>query len=366
MDRRAVLCVAHVITVHAGSDLAALPAAARALLHGTAEDGIFLTDTWFATVLAHAMPAASQPHFLFARDQAQILGLLALRIQARRASSLTTPYSCGFAPIFAPALDAAARLRVATALAGACRAWPVTRLEALEPNAASTLTLADGARAAGLAVRPFNHFGNWHEAVAGRSWAEYLADRPGDLRTTVRRKQAAAQRAGAQLRILRDGPGLAAAIAGYADVYARSWKQAEPFPDFNAAMMRAFAPTGQLRLGLFEQAGQVIAAQIWLVADGTATVVKLAHDDAARAASPGTVLTAHMLRHLLDEEAVHSIDFGRGDHPYKRAWASARRQKIGLLLINPRQPAGLYALGRSMLGRLVRRVYPRQRSDSTG
>ena len=80
-------------------------------------------------------------------------------------------------------------------------------------------------------------------------------------------------------------------------------------------------------------------------------MLKLAHDEAFKAASPGTVLTALMLRRLLDEEQVPEIDFGRGDDAYKPAWAAQRRQRIGLMLANPLHPRGLAFLGRHALGR---------------
>jgi CelD/BcsL family acetyltransferase involved in cellulose biosynthesis len=64
------------------------------------------------------------------------------------------------------------------------------------------------------------------------------------------------------------------------------------------------------------------------------------------------VLTALMLRHLLDNEHVARIDFGRGDDPYKQGWAAERRQRIGLLLVNPWRLAGLAALVRHRAGRI--------------
>ena len=94
-----------------------------------------------------------------------------------------------------------------------------------------------------------------------------------------------------------------------------------------------------------------MAVQFWIVEAGQATVLKLAHDEAAKADSPGTVLTALMLQHLLDQEHVGQIDFGRGDDAYKRLWASQRRQRIGVVLANPRHPRGLAFLGRHALGR---------------
>ena len=39
--------------------------------------------------------------------------------------------------------------------------------------------------------------------------------------------------------------------------------------------------------------------------------------------SPGTVLTAMMLRRLIEEEGVSEIDFGRGDDDYKRGWGGS-------------------------------------------
>jgi len=343
-----------------------LPATARALLRDDGPAGIFGGDTWFRTVLAHAMPAGGTSLFLLATQAGLPRGILPLRMAAGAVASLTTPYSCAFSPALAGTPDDAARAAVCTALARACRAWPVVRLDALDPDDPNVRALIRGARAAGLLVRWFDHFGNWHAPIESPDWPAYLAERPGPLRNTVRRKHAAAGRDGAVLSVHREGPDLDDAIADYEDVYARSWKQAEPFPAFNAALARALAPRGQVRLGLLRLNGQAVAAQIWLLANGIATVVKLAHDEAANAASPGTVLTAHMIRHMLETEHAREIDFGRGDDPYKQGWVRARRQKIGLLLINPRHPSGLAAWARQVGGDMARRIYRRRQAANGG
>ena len=77
---------------------------------------------------------------------------------------------------------------------------------------------------------------------------------------------------------------------------------------------------------------------------------KLAHDESALALSPGTVLTALMIRHLLNEDDVLELDFGRGDDPYKRNWAGLRRQRRGIVLFDMRHPAGLAHAGMMALG----------------
>ena len=101
---------------------------------------------------------------------------------------------------------------------------------------------------------------------------------------------------------------------------------------------------------------QAVAAQYWTVAGGSATVLKLAHDDAWRPLSPGTVLTGHMIQGLL-AEGVANLDFGRGDDDYKALWASLRRPRIGMLLANPRNPEGLLALARHTAGVVLRRTH---------
>ena len=111
-----------------------------------------------------------------------------------------------------------------------------------------------------------------------------------------------------------------------------------------------------LRLGVMWSGSQPIAAQYWIVRDGVATVLKLAHDDAWRALSPGTVLTAHVIRGLIADEGVRELDFGRGDDPYKRSWAALRRQRVGVLLAAAWRPRGAAMLVRHDAGALLRGV----------
>lgn len=203
----------------------------------------------------------------------------------------------------------------------------------------------------------FAHFGNWHAPVAGLDWEHWLAARPGALRSTIRRKLARAERDGAGLALIAGGAALEEeGIAAYATVYAASWKEPEFYPRFAAHLMRAAAAAGALRLALLKRDGQAVAAQLWLVAGGVATVHKLAHGEAARALSPGTVLTALTVRHLIECEHVAALDFGRGDDPYKAGWTTERRQRIGVLLAPPLHPAGMTALARHAAGRLRARL----------
>ena len=308
----------------------------------------FASMGWYRTVAEHALPGGVAACFaVLTQDDCPQAVVPLARHDAHRLSSLTTPYSCLYWPSSGSAGRALSQA-VGWQLGRLCRACSTVRLDAIPAEWPDLAGFIDGLRGAGLRVQRFHHFVNRHEPVAGRSWADYLADRPGALRETVRRKLKRCARE-TRLEVFVGEPQLGHGIDAFESVYRASWKQPEPFPRFNAALMRDAAGRGALRLGVLWAGDRPAAAQFWIVAAGRATVVKLAHDERFRPLSPGTVLTAMMVRRLLDEERVDSLDFGRGDDPYKALWTTQSRQRIGLLLMNPRRPAGLLAIGRAAL-----------------
>lgn len=317
----------------------------------------FASRAWYDTTLAHAVPDGAEPLLaVCGRDDAVLLLLLRT---GRRLGSLTTPYTLAWRPLFAPGADAQALREAGGGLGRLSRLRPPTRLDALDPETPGLDAFLLGLREAGLPVRRFRHFGNWHDAVpAGRDWEGYLAARPPELRTTIRRKLARCDREMRFELLTGPGPALEAGIAAYEEVRARSWKPGEPFPRFDGALMRAAAGLGALRLGVLRlrAGGAPAAAQYWIVDGGRAWLLKLAHTEESRAASPGTALTATMIRLLLEEGGVRELDFGRGDDPYKRLWVGRRRQRIGALLIDPAHPAGLLDMARWTAGWARRRL----------
>lgn len=332
--------------------VAALPAGALALLAAAEREEAQLGATWFGLVARHALPPGARARFLLYAEAGQPVALLPLARAADGAlSGLACPYTCVYRPLVAAGAGDATLRRAGAAFARAC-GWRALRLDALDPDWPALAPLLAGFRRAGRIALRFAHFGNWHADVGGQDWAAYLAARPGDLRETIRRRTARAARDPAiRFEVIADAAGVEAGIAAYAAVYARSWKVPEPYPAFGPAWLRAAAAAGVLRLGILWQGETPVAAQYWTVAGGAARVEKLAHDEAARALSPGTVLTARMIRHLL-ESGARTLDFGRGDDPYKAAWSGSRRQRIGLVLAPPWHPA----VARHVLGRMAARV----------
>ncbi|MBP0496114.1 GNAT family N-acetyltransferase [Pararoseomonas indoligenes] len=309
---------------------------------------------WYDTVLAHAVPAGASP--VLALCGAVMLPLLA---EGRRLRGLATPYTLRWDPLPAPGTDAAALREAGRSLAGLLRGRPPARLEALDEASPVIDGMSRGLRASGFALDRYRHFGNWWDALApGGGWAAYLAGRPPALRTTIGRKLARSARESRFTLVTAPGAALHAAIDDYHAVRERSWKPPEPAPGFDAALMQAAAVAGALRLGVLHRAsdGRPLAAQYWVVTGGRAFLLKLSHDEAERAASPGTALTALMIRGLIEDDGVTELDFGRGDDPYKQLWVGQRRQRVGLVVTDPWHPAGVLELARQLAGRGRRQV----------
>ncbi len=328
-----------------------LPAWCDAWLAPPGAGDAFSGRAFLDSVLRAAIPAGAEP--LLAEAHGVVL--LLLRQPDGRIGSLTTPYSLAWRPLLAGGAAPRAAGRV---LGRLLRGAPPGRFEALDPALPGLAELRAGLAAARLVPLPYAHFGNWHEALpAGFGWAAYLGARPPALRTTITRKLARAARDFAFEPVAAPGAALEAGIAAYEAVRAASWKPDEPHPGFDAALMRAMAAIGALRLGVLRaRDGTPLAAQYWVVDGGRAWLLKLAHAEAAKAASPGTALTAMMIRGLLEEDGVRELDFGRGDDEYKQLWVAHRRQRIGLLLADPLHPAGLAAIARHLAGAVRRRL----------
>jgi hypothetical protein len=271
--------------------------------------------------------------------------------------SLTGIYTCLFRPVIAEASD---RLKIARVLGRSIGQSLATNdtihFDAFDAGWPELASFEAGLAESGFVASLYDHFGNWHETLADRSYENYLAARDGALREILRRKQVSVDRCGAQFSIVSGGAELAAAWSAYDDVYKQSWKPAEPFPHFHSRLVHHAARHGALRMGILRFAEVPVAVQLWILWRGTGTVLKLAHDKRFTSQSPGSLLTAYVIKSLMEQDRITAIDFGRGDDPYKRRWAAERRQRIGFLAANPRSATGALLLARQRAGRFLRAV----------
>jgi len=207
----------------------------------------------------------------------------------------------------------------------------------------------------GLRTFQYFCFANWYMPVT-TDWATYLAGRDGALRNTLKRmgKKFAAQ--GGRFESVHGGPELERALLAYVKVYSASWKVAEPYPGFMPGLIRFAAHRGWLRLGVAWLNEKPVAAQVWLVVGGKASIYKLAYDNDYKSLAPGTLLTALLMQEAIDVDKVREIDYLIGDEPYKRTWMSERRERRGLIAFNSRTLSGFAGLAKELAGRVWRRT----------
>ncbi|HEY8708580.1 MAG TPA: GNAT family N-acetyltransferase, partial [Burkholderiaceae bacterium] len=133
----------------------------------------------------------------------------------------------------------------------------------------------------------------------------------------------------------------------------------EPYPNFARGWAQQCAEQGWLRLGVARIDDVPIAAQLWFVYGRRAYIFKLAYDESQSRWSAGTVLTAHMMRHVLEVDRVVEVDFLSGDDPYKKSWMMQRRERVGLIACNLRLLPGLIAAASEFVGQATARLRAR-------
>lgn len=211
--------------------------------------------------------------------------------------------------------------------------------------------LAAALRRKGWVTRLSSATVNWRLATKGMSFDDYWASRPSKLRNTVKRR---ARTAALDVRIHTSFD--EQAWRDYESVYEASWKPAEGSPDLMRRLAKAEGAAGTLRLGLAYRDGGPVAAQLWVVENGIATIHKLAYREDARQYSPGSILSMEMFRRAIDADKVDWIDFGIGGDGYKAEWMSESVPLYRLDAYDPFSIGGLTSILRALASKLVRRL----------
>lgn len=353
-----------------------LPADAQALLEQAERFSPQLGADWYRNYLGTVARAGDVACFHVLRRGAQALAVWPVQQTKgglpwhRSVEALGNYYTCLYAPALAPGVDGAALVPLVRDLVRIHKPLGELRLQPLDPLAPSFAALMSALRGAGLVPIEYHCFGNWYLRPAAGGWAAYLAQRSSKQRSNIKRMEKKLQQDGAQIEILVDPAQVQRGAEAYEAVYAASWKKPEPYPQFLPGLIAASAARGWMRLGVVWLKGRPIAAQLWLVAQGRAEIYKVAYDEAFKEYSPGTVLTARLLQHVIDTDHVVEVDYLVGDDPYKRIWMDERRVRCGIVAYNPRTLAGWLGLARERaarwLGPLRERLRSRHHADPAG
>lgn len=281
------------------------------------------------------------PLLAVARD-GDAAAILPLRREAEGFHELANWYSFRVAPIVTPGANTGALLStLARDIAERTDRIVLSKLS--EEDAG---TLVEAFRSAGwfavMTPCDVNHI----LRVNGRTYAEYLAGRPGQVRTTLKRK---AKKVEVQVFDAFEQ----AAWDAYEAIYAQSWKPEEGSPAFLRRFAQEEGQAGRLRFALALAEGKPVATQFWTVESGTAFIHKLAHIEEAKPLSPGTTLSAALFERVIDHDKVELVDFGTGDDGYKRDWMEEVRNRYRIELFRPLKPRNWPSIAKAGLRRLA-------------
>lgn len=307
---------------------------------------------WFERV-ARFCPPIGMPLIARARANSGDCWLFLAEQPGGHAVSYTCWYSLRFAPSFVDAENERQREAMLVALIRRLPKRIVSvSLSPMHQQDADCMASAFGR--AGWRTTLTATSASWTANVTDMRFADYWAARPGELRSTVKRKRA---KAGMEITIDHDF--VPAHWEEYESIYADSWKDEEGSMPFLRDMAEHEAAAGRLRLGIGRIDGVAVAAQLWTVDSGTAYIHKLAHRESHAELSPGSILSAAMFEHVIDGDKVDIIDFGTGDDRYKRDWMDARAPLLTFDAYNMATASGALRAGKAGLGQLVRRLRSR-------
>ena len=341
------------------------PPDVQTLFSQAASENFEFGVSWYRNLINEVFPRHKGIRFHVLRIQGRPVAILPLIVHKSAIGSRAESLGNYYTSVYSPVLEKSVKVRDLAVLLKSVRdaLGPLAsfRFAPMDSKSKNYLMLTEALKAAGFVPFSFLCFGNWFLPVS-TDWATYLKQQTSGLRSTIKRMTKKLAEGGGRLELVSDEAGLERGLAAYQSVYAQSWKKPEPFPNFVPGLIRSCATQGSLRLGLAWVEDKPIAAQLWIVSNGKANIYKVAYDEAFKAYSPGTLLTAMLMEHVMDKDKVAEVDFLIGDDAYKKVWMSDRRERWGIIAYNPRTIIGLFGLGREVLGRALKPIRARLKS----
>jgi len=367
-DRVQVTQLVKRVVTYAG--FADLPEKYQPFFAENATESFFLSLPWFRNFCATALDPYDEIR-IFAAERGDACGtpvaaLLARsprrgswQVTPRMLYSLTNFYTSFYAPLVSRSNPLPGALEtLVRAICADKPSWDAVDLKWLDSDAPVFGELQQAFGAAGMVVQTYFSAGNWYLPTNGISFREYWEGLRSSVRNIAKSKNKKLERSRrAHLEISTSSNRLDSAIEAYERVYAASWKVPEPYPGFTRGLIRTCAEQGWLRLGIVRIDGEPAAAQLWIVNSGKAAIYKIAYDKRFADLSVGSFLTTHMMEYVLDVDRVREVDYLTGDDKYKRDWMTHRRERWGVLAINPRTLRGAMAIARHVGGRAAKRAF---------
>lgn len=317
-----------------------LPGSANGLFEQAEKDSIFFSRPWFESITAGALTDDQTLVLACVEAGDKMLAMLPL---VKTAGNTGYALKHRYTPHYSLLLAGHEREQVLSCLLEGLARLPIRAL-LLEPVAGDEdgkLNSLQGAmESAGFSCsRSFRHY-NWVYHVQGQAFEQYMVTRPARLRNTISRKQRKLEREHGYEICLFTGDEVPQKMSHYYGVYNASWKANEQYTGLVDDIVARFSSLGWTRLAILYIKGQPAAAQLWFVLNGKASIFRLAYDQAWKPYSPGSILTAFLMEHVIDTDKVQEIDFLTGNEAYKQEWMSERRERFALGCVRSETPAG--------------------------
>ena len=334
------------------------------------ESSFFLSYEWFENLIQNSLNIDHSMRFFGLEDAsdgtASALASMCVSSSAQhwytsRKLIAASNYYTSFFRLIQDDRDAKSHDNIRCLIRGIVEDAPQWDCIDMHPMAGDSIQFTSIQRAfkdAGALTQTYFCFGNWYLKLEGRNSQEYFTSLPSRLRNTIDRKTRQLEKSrGLRIELVQTEAQLHTAVSAYEQVYNSSWKQSEAHPHFISGLMQVCAQQGWLRLGIAYVDNQAVAAQLWIVHQKIASIYKLAYDENYSKFSIGSILTAHMMRHVIDIDLVSEVDYLTGDDDYKKDWMSHRRERWGIIAFNQAtlkgKLAGYWHLGRQELKRLL-------------
>ncbi|MDH5444984.1 MAG: GNAT family N-acetyltransferase [Gammaproteobacteria bacterium] len=331
-----------------------LPESANVLFVQGEKENLFYSSQWFKKVTATLENDQAMMLACVVADD-QVLAILPL-IQLSKENFLSLKHR--YATHFSLLLAEEDQSQVLACLVKGLEKLPARSL-LLEPVADDDnkmIVLQDFMQQAGYQCQLHFRTYNWIYRLQNQSFVNYLAGRPSRLRNTISRKSRKLDREhGYEMRLFI-GDDVPHAMCDYYAVFTSSWKANEQFVEFLNSVVEGFSRAAWSRLGVLYVKNKPVAAQLWFVVHGKASIFRLAYDEAWKSYSPGSILTSFMMEYVIDTDKISEIDFLTGNEAYKQDWMSERRERFALSCVKTKKPDSWYeSIVKSLMGKLKRR-----------
>ena len=234
--------------------------------------------------------------------------------------------------------------------------WDSFHFGPFSPTSEFAQALFNGVGQYGLFAKNYYWFDNWYLNCSSRSFEQYYNGLPSRLKNTISRRRKKFEKQGTiSFRIYSRPEEISQAVQEFESVYKASWKKPEGKPDFIRRFSVDAADRDWTRIGILYSNSVPCAAQLWYVANNVASIFKLAHDEQFKSYSVGSLLTLEMMKYVLEQDKVTTVDFLIGGDGYKKDWGFTMQERHGLAIFNRTLGGRLLALRHISLPDLKRK-----------